>query len=39
MVVYPHGAIRNSIGEDINLVELDEELKELNREMMEEVKS
>jgi hypothetical protein len=39
MVVYPHGSIRNAIGEDINLVQLDEELKELNREMMEEVKS
>jgi hypothetical protein len=38
MVVYPHGSIRNAIGEDINLVELDDELKELNRELMEEVK-
>ena len=35
MVVYPHGGIRNSIGEEVGLVELDEELKELNREMME----
>lgn len=39
VVNYTHGAVRNSIGEDINLVELDEELKELNRELMEEVKS
>ncbi len=39
MVVYPHGSIRNAIGEEISLVELDDELKEKNREMMEEVKS
>jgi hypothetical protein len=38
-VLYSHGEIRNAIGDEIKLVELDEELKELNRELMEEVKS
>ena len=37
--LYTHGGVRNSIGDEMNLVQLDEELKELNREMMEEVKS
>ena len=36
-VLYPHGQIRNSIGDEVGLVELDEDLKELNRELMEEV--
>jgi hypothetical protein len=36
--LYTSGLMRNSIGEDMNLVKLDEELKELNRELMEEVK-
>lgn len=39
IVAYTHGAVRNTIGEDVGLVELDDELKELNRELMEEVKS
>lgn len=39
VVNFTHGAVRNSIGDDIQLVELDDELKEKNREMMEEVKS
>lgn len=37
-VLFTHGAIRNSIGEDVNLVEMDDSLRELNRELMEEVK-
>lgn len=37
--LYTSGVMRNSIGDDMNLVQLDAELKELNREMMEEVKS
>ena len=36
--LYTSGSMRNSIGEEMNLVKLDEELKELNRELMEEVK-
>jgi hypothetical protein len=39
VTVFPHGEIRNSIGDDINLVQLDEELKERNRKALEEVKS
>lgn len=37
-VLYAHGNVRNAIGDEINLVELDDELKELNRELMEGVK-
>lgn len=37
--LYTSGVMKNSIGEEMNLVQLDEELKELNREAMEEVKS
>ncbi len=37
--LYTSGAMRNSIGEDMNLVQLDTELKELNRELVEEVKT
>jgi hypothetical protein len=39
VVVYPHDSVRNSIGDEINLVQLDAELNELNRELMEEVKT
>jgi len=35
IVAYPHGAIRNMIGDDVGLVELDEDLKELNRQALE----
>jgi hypothetical protein len=37
--LYTSGSMRNSIGDEMNLVQLDEELKELNRKLMEEVKT
>lgn len=37
--LYTSGSMRNSIGEDMNLVKLDAELKELNRSLVEEVKT
>ena len=38
-VLFTHGAVRNSVGDEVQLVELNEELKELNRELMEEVRT
>lgn len=37
--LYTSGVMRNSVGDDMNLVKLDDELKEMNREAMEEVKT
>lgn len=37
-VLFTHGSVRNSIGEEVNLVQLNEELKALNREQLQEVK-
>jgi hypothetical protein len=39
IVMFPHEQMRNLIGEDINLVELDDELKAINQAAMEEVKA
>jgi len=37
--LYTSGSMRNAVGDDMQLVQLDDELKELNRELMEEVKT